>query len=218
VSPEPIVVCPLEFERRVLRRAGLDDRCRLACCGPGPEAVVQWAAGITTSPPVILCGLAGSVSGAYPAGSAHVPAAVVADDGRRLTPTLGAGHDPAPLLGSADRTLTTPEAKRAWARRTGADLVDREAAAFAGTATDRGWQWTVVRGVGDGPQTPLPGSIDTWVDDRGRTRAGAVFRAVALGRAGIRPLIRLRSDSVAALRAAAGIIRRMLDDLDGSSR
>jgi hypothetical protein len=142
----------------------------------------------------------------------------VADDGRRLTPTLGAGNDPAPLLGSADRTLTTPAAKRAWARRTGADLVDREAAAFAGAATERGWQWTIVRGVGDGPQTPLPEGIDAWVDDRGRTRAAAVCRAVALGRAGIRPLIRLRSDSVAALRAAAEIIRRMLDDLDGSSR
>jgi len=218
VSTEPIVVCPLEFERRVLQRAGLGDRCRLACCGPGPQAVVQWAAGVAAGAPVILCGLAGSTCAAYPPRSAHVPAAVVADDGRRLTPTLGPGGGPAPLLGSADRTLTTPEAKRAWARRTGADLVDREAAAFAGTATERGWQWTIVRGVGDGPQTPLPEGIDAWVDDRGRIRAAAVCRAVALGRAGIRPLIRLRSDSVAALRAAAEIIRRMLDDLDGSSR
>ena len=50
-----------------------------------------------------------------------------------------------------------------------------------------------------------------------RTRVAAVGRAVAVGRASIRQLIRLRSDSVAALRAAAEIIRRMLDELDGSS-
>jgi hypothetical protein len=39
---------------------------------------------------------------------------------------------------------------------------------------------------------------------------------VALGRAGIRQLIRLRADSVAAMRAAAEVVRRMLDNLAGS--
>ncbi len=213
---EPIVVCPLEFERRVLRRAGLGNRCQLDCCGPGPQAVASWAAGLTAPVPVILCGLAGSTCDSYPPRSAHVPGAVVADDGQRLAPTLGPGGGPAPLIGSADRTLTTPQAKRDWARRSGADLVDRESAAFAEAATGRGWQWTIVRGVGDGPQTSLPEGIDAWVDDRGRTRAAAVWRAVALGRAGIRQLIRLRADSVAAMRAAAEIIRRMLDNLAGS--
>jgi hypothetical protein len=121
------------------------------------------------------------------------------------------------LIGSADQTLATPQAKRDWAKRTGADLVDRESAAFARAASERGWQWTIVRGVGDGPRTLLPEGIDAWVDDRGRTRVTAVWRAVALGRAGIRQLLGLRSDGVAALRAAAEIIRRMLDDLDPTS-
>ena len=217
---ELTVVCPLEFERRVLHRAELGDRCRLDCCGPGPQGVARWAAGRDASAPVILCGLAGSASGSYPPRRAYVPAAVVTDDGQRLEPTLGVGRvgerDPAPLIGSADRTLTTARAKQDWARQTGADLVDQESVAFARTAADRGWPWTIVRGVGDGLQTTLPEGIDAWVDDRGRTRVAAVCRAVATGRAGIRQLIRLRSDGLAAMRAAAEVLRHMLDDLDGS--
>jgi hypothetical protein len=220
-SAELTIVSPLEFERRALYRAGLGDRCRLDCCGPGPQGISRWAAGCDASAPVILCGLAGSVCRSYVARSAYVPKAVVADDGRRLEPTFGpgraAGPGPAPLIGSAERTLTTPRAKQDWAGQTGADLVDLESAAFARTATDRGWPWTVVRAVGDGPQTPLPEGIDAWVDDRGRTLAATVWRAVVRGRAGIGQLIRLRSDSLAAMQAAAEIIRRMLDDLDGSS-
>ncbi len=141
----------------------------------------------------------------------------VIDDRQRLEPTLGPRRDGAPLIGSVDRTLTTSQAKRDWARQTGADLVDHESVAFARTATDRGWPWAIVRGIGDGHETLLPDGIDAWVDDRGRTRAAAVCAAVATGRAGVRQLIRLRSDSLAALRAAAEIIRPMLDDLDGSS-
>jgi hypothetical protein len=220
---ELTVVCPLEFERRVLHRAELGDRCRLDCCGPGPQGVAWWAAGRDASAPVILCGLAGSASGSYLPRTAFIPAAVVTDDGQRLEPTLGVGGvgrvggcDPAPLIGSADRTLTTSRAKQDWARQTGADLVDQESVAFARTAADRGWRWTNVRGVGDGLQTPLPDGIDAWVDDRGRTRVAAVCRAVATGHAGIRQLIRLRSDGLAAMRAAAEVLRHMLDDLDGS--
>ena len=107
----------LDFERRVLHRAGLGNRCRLDCCGPGPQGVVQWAAGRGPSAPVILCGLAGSTCDSYPARSAYVAGAVVDDDGRRLTPTLGGGRGSGPLIGSADRTLTTPGAKRDWAKK-----------------------------------------------------------------------------------------------------
>ncbi|MHC4142822.1 MAG: phosphorylase family protein [Planctomycetota bacterium] len=217
---ELTVVCPLDFERRVLHRVGLGDRCRLDCCGPGSQGVARWAAGRESSAPVILCGLAGSTSGSYLLRKAYVPGMVVTDDGQRLEPTLGVGaggRDPAPLIGSADRTLTTLRAKQDWARQTGADLVDQESVAFARTAADRGWPWAIVRGVGDGLQTTLPDGIDAWVDDRGRTRTAAVCRAVTTGRAGVRQLIRLRSDGLAAMRAAAEVLRHMLDDLDGSS-
>jgi hypothetical protein len=175
------------------------------------------------SAPVILCGLAGSASDSYLPREAHVAGTVVTDDGQRLEPTLGVGgvggvggRDPAPLIGSADRTLTTARAKQDWARQTGADLVDQESVAFARTAADRGWPWAIVRGIGDGLQATLPDGIDAWVDGRGRTRFVAVLGAVATGRTGVGQLIRLRSDGLAAMRAAAEILRHMLDELDGS--
>ncbi len=107
-------------------------------------------------------------------------------------------------------TLTTPAAKRAWADRSGADLVDLESAAFARIATTNGWDWGIVRGVSDGPDTTLPGDIDTWVDGRGRPRPGRVLRAVLGGRVGVGRLARLRADGIAAMSAAAVVLQRML--------
>jgi hypothetical protein len=211
-AAEPVILCPLEFERRLLQRAGLSTRLRLFCCGPGPRAVERWLAARRPPDPVILCGLAGSVRASYPARSAFVAGAVVTDDGQSLEPTLGSGGGPAPLIGSADATLTTPDAKRAWAADSGADLVDRESAAFARAASESGRRWAVVRGVSDGPESTLPAGIDGWLDARGRTRAGTVLRAVATGRVSARQLIRLRADSVAAMRAAAVVVRRMLEE------
>jgi len=107
-------------------------------------------------------------------------------------------------------TLTTPAAKRAWAERSGADLVDLESAAFARIAETRGWKWGIVRGIGDGPDATLPGEIGTWVDGRGRSRPGRVLRAVMGGRVGVGQLARLRADGIAAMTAAAVVLERML--------
>ena len=108
-------------------------------------------------------------------------------------------------------TLTTPAAKRAWADRSGADLADLESAAFARIAVRKGWNWGIVRGVGDGPDATLPSVIDTWVDGRGRSRPGRVLRAVLGGRVGIGRLARLRADGIAAMSAAAVVLQRMLE-------
>jgi len=107
-------------------------------------------------------------------------------------------------------TLTTPAAKRAWAERSGADLVDLESAAFARIAETWGWKWGIVRGIGDGPDATLPGEIGTWVDGRGRSRPGRVLRAVMGGRVGVGQLARLRADGIAAMTAAAVVLERML--------
>jgi hypothetical protein len=215
VPPQPIVVCPLAFERRALHGAGLGTLCRIECCGPGPSAVAAWAEDLAPAAPVILCGLAGSARDPFRVRRAFAAAAILLDDGRRLDPPLGAGPGPAPVIASADRTLTTPAEKADWVRRTGADLVDLESATFARLAVERGWRWTVVRGVSDGPRASLPAGLDEWVDDRGRTRVGAVCRAIVGRRARIRQLIRLRSDSRAAMTAAAEVIRHMLGARDG---
>jgi hypothetical protein len=204
-----VVVCPLEFERRALERAGLGQRCALHRCGPGAASMRRWAEGHPARGPVILCGLAGSLRREYPARQAYVAAAVLAGEGRRLEPTLRR-ETGGPLLISSAHTLTSSQGKRDWARQSGADLVDRESAAFAAVAVERGWQWSVVRAVSDGPDTELPRDIDAWVDDAGCVRFGFVLRAILRGRAGPVALARLRGDGAAGLRAAARLIAAML--------
>ena len=202
-----IVVCPLEFERRLLVRAGVGRLCELACCGPGAERVRRWASGRTPSGAVFLCGLAGALSDRFVVGTACAVAAVLGEDGQtRPSITESAGA----VVSCPASTLTTPAAKRAWAERSGADLVDLESAAFARIAATNGWDWGIVRGVSDGPDTTLPGDIDTWVDGRGRPRPGRVLRAVLGGRVGVGRLARLRADGIAAMAAAAVVLQRML--------
>ena len=203
-----IVVCPLEFERRLLVRAGVGRRCELACCGPGAERVRRWASRQTPSGAVFLCGLAGALSDTFAVGTACAVAAVEGDDGQfrpSITESAGAAVSCPPS------TLTTPAVKRAWAEHTGADLVDLESAAFARIAVSKGWDWGIVRGVSDGPDTTLPCVLDTWVDARGRSRPGRVLRAVLGGRVGIGRLARLRADGIAAMSAAAVVLDRMLE-------
>ena len=155
----------------------------------------------------MLCGLAGALNDRFAVGTACAVATVVGDDEQTRPPmTESAGA----VVSCPPTTLTTPSAKRAWADRSGADLVDLESAAFARIAADKGWDWGIVRGVSDGPDTTLPGGIDTWVDGRGRSRPGRVLRAVLGGRVGVRRLARLRADGIAAMAAAAVVLERML--------
>jgi hypothetical protein len=221
-SPSPpIIVTPLEFERRILerrlRRLRRTGRCPPCCCGPGPEAVQRWAAGVTphANQPVLLAGLAGSLKKTFATRSAHLAGAVVGEEGTRWEPSFSAARGPddrsPPVIASAPATLTTPQAKRAWADRSGADLVDRESAAFADAATRHGWRWAIVRGVSDGPDTPLPHDIDAWIDDHGRTRFGIVWRSLALRPGRMGQVFRLRADSVAAMQAVARVIQRLVE-------
>lgn len=214
MTVDAVIVCPLEFERRILERAAVRGRVRTDCCGPGPDAVRAWVETQAPTTPVILCGLAGALREPFETGQAFVAEAVRLGDGSRLTPTLETREAPGrrAVLCSAPATLTTPESKRQCAESTGADLVDRESEAFAAAAHERGWRWSVVRGVSDGPAATLPADIDTWVDARGRSRLGVACRAVAGRRLGIGPLLRLRAASVDAMRSAAALIERMLDE------
>ena len=203
-----LVVCPLRFERRALERAGLGRLCTLASCGPGADAAGRWASLQTPTGAVILCGLAGSLDLRFALGTAHTVSSVLVDDRTRLTPSMTAPDGP--VVSSPGRTLTSVEAKREWAARTGSDLVDLESAAFARVAEENRWRWAIVRGVSDGPDTTLPADIDTWVDAIGRTRPVRVARAVLRGRVSPGRLMRLRTDGSAAMSAAAAVIERML--------
>ncbi len=206
-----VVVCPLRFERRVLGRAGIGRSCELVCCGAGAAAARRWAADHVASGPVILCGLAGALNSAFDVGTAHAAVTVVGEDGRRMEPSLR--EHGGPVLACPPRTLTTPQARRAWSAGSGADLADLESAAFAHVAVEKGWRWAIVRGVSDGPDDALPADIDDWVDGKGRTRVSLVVRRILRRPERIGPLLRLRADSVAAMEAVAVVVRSMLEGL-----
>ena len=213
----PIILTPLVFERRALARAGLGSDASLSCCGPGRSAIERWAAGPTAPPAprlVILAGLAGSMRPAFPARSAYAAATVIAANGARREPPLPWTGQSA-VIASAPGTLTTPQAKRSFADSSGADLVDRESAAFAEAAEKRGWRWAIVRGVSDGSDDALPADIDDWVDPKGRTRVSSVAGWLIRRPARIRPLLHLRADSVAAMEAVAMVVRSMLEEVRG---
>ena len=113
-GPAAIVVCPLEFERRALRRAGLSG-CELACCGPGANALRSWAQDRKPDGPVILCGLAGSLREGFATGRAYVVTTVIGEDGSQRVPILDGEaletQTPKATVTSAPETLTSMSAK-----------------------------------------------------------------------------------------------------------
>ncbi len=174
----------------------------------------RWAAGALVPGPgavVLLAGVAGGLRDSIPLRSAVVASAVIEETGRRFVPSLRVpGGATATLVESARAVLTQPHEKRAWAERTGADLVDRESAAFARLAERAGWRWAVVRGVSDGTAVSLPPEIDTWVDPHGRTRFARLLRDLARRPARLRDLARLRADAVAAMEAVSALLEAFL--------
>src|SRR6267142_375293 len=127
----------------------------------------RWAETIgATAAPVILAGLAGALDPAIDAGSAHVIQGVVDGRGNPLAaPSQFNGQSAAASscrITTARFTLASAAAKRDWFKRTAANLVDLESAAFARAATRFNWKWAIVRGVSDDAHTSLPANIDQW--------------------------------------------------------
>jgi len=251
-SARVTIVCPLEFERRALARAGLATLCDLHRSGPGRAAITAWAAAIDPPPgPVVLAGLAGGLQPPPAADSDATAAGPAATSRARIVtrvrdeagkvcvlsavasagPVLPTGS-PRPASGkvcvlsalllsaleppdctvvSRGRIVVSAREKRALGEETGADLVDLESAAFAETATARGWSWGIVRGVSDDVGTDLPAGVGSWTDDRGRTRPLRVLADVLRRPASIASLLRLRRDGERALREVADLLRTWLE-------
>ncbi|MHC5005251.1 MAG: phosphorylase family protein [Planctomycetota bacterium] len=207
----PLIVCPLAFERRRLLRRGLGRRATVVCCGPGPWGVRRWAARSSVEPGrvVVLAGLAGGLGTAQSAGSAWVVDAI--DGGPAPSWPEDAGDEAVRASTvSVEHPATSPAGKRRLRERTGADLVDMESAAFGRIAHDAGWRWGIVRGVSDDADTTLPGCIDTWIDDRGRSRLLACALALARRPALLPIARRLQRDGAAALDEVAALLGRLL--------
>lgn len=223
--PDPIVVCPLEYERRSLERAGVGRLSELDCCGPGAERLGAWAERLGGGERVvILAGLAGALHSKRPAGTAwQVTGVHDAQRDEPWVPTFDlagrADGQERCVVTSTTGTVLGPVAKERLAGQTGADLVDLESVVFARAATRLGWRWGIVRGVSDGVDEALPGLIDRWIDERGRSRPGAVALAL-LRRPGWMPgVIRLAGQSRSAMRAVAARVVEILErgGVDGTA-
>jgi nucleoside phosphorylase len=221
VAPTPttaaLVVCPLEIERRAMRRAlaRSGDGVEVVRCGPGADAVRAWSDALgPTERAVVLAGLAGALTDARPVGSACVVAEVCDTDGVTRRPVLGAAAPSGAVVTSSPVLVTTAAERASLAGRTGADLVDQESVAFADAATRHGWTWAIARGVSDGPHHPLPPAAATWIDERGRAIPRRVLASLAREPALATTLRRLRHDTRTALQALAPIVAELLAELD----
>ena len=205
----PILVCPLEHERRALLAAGIDPRL-VETCGPGREGVRRWAdRHPNLRRPVILTGLAGGLDPALGTGDVVVAGEIIDAHGRVTSPPLveAFGLDvPVVRIATAGRLVASPEAKLALARATQAAIVDLETSHFADIARARDWRWGVIRVVGDTADEAIPTALERFVDHFGRTRvrvvAGEVFRRPAL----LPVLRRLNASSRAALSSLAAAL------------
>jgi nucleoside phosphorylase len=175
---KPIILCPLEFERKVLQRQLSGTGLHVACCGPGKEGVTRWA-GMNRKPgaPVVLAGLAGSlVEELNPGDVVDLEAAVAPGNIRietnwRLPASCGAPRVTGTI---STRLVNSRPARRALHRHLGCSIVDMESLAFARVARDLGWTFGMLRGISDGLDETLPPGCDQWVDHRGRVAKGAI--------------------------------------------
>ena len=217
-----LIVCPLRFEARALRRAlhrhGVEG-FRIICCGPGASGIERWAAtaSLPESSPVVLAGVAGSLREDLRAGEARVIDHVVSiSDDESWTPPLHLTTDAArDSAASLTTIVSTPSIIRgrderlAIAQRLGAHMVDLESVAFARIACARRWRWGIVRGVSDDPATSMPRDMDRWIAPNGRTRTLTVLAGLLMRPSLARDLRCLHHNSKAALDAAAQLLAHL---------
>ena len=208
----PIIVCPLRYEWKRLRRVVHVSRFDWLCCGPGAAGVRRAAEVIgETRRVVILAGLAGGLTQRAKAGTALFVAEVVDPvSHERWRPAWPAIQSSAAMrtciITSTGVSVTTTAEKASLAARSGADAVDLESVSFAKAATARGWRWGIVRGISDGPDQSLPQGIDQWVGANGRTNLGSVLMSLARQPMLIPQLRIVASNGKAALRSACTLI------------
>lgn len=217
-----MVLCPLRFEaariRRGLRSCGIDAPrdVTIDCCGLGARGVERWArdggAAVPAGATVILVGVAGSLCESIVVRQARVIAQVRSENREEWTPPLqpAEGSNAPAILASASMIVASAEDRVAFAQRTGAQLVDMEAAAFARIATQRGWRWGVVRGVSDDLHTLAPSGMDGWITSDGQLRGFAVLAALARNPRMLPALRCLHHNSNCALDAAAALVHEVL--------
>ena len=210
----PVIVCPLEFERRALLRSGVSLPCRIEVSGPGHEGITRWAgANRKHAGPVILTGLAGGLVPSMQVGMTVLVDAVVAAGGRRHTPPWQPGITRDLARGavtSTTRVVTSHPAKGSLHKVTGAELVDMESLSFARVGDELGWQYGIIRGVGDSLEEPLPPGCDHWVDHNGRPAYGAISKSLFQNPLSIRRMRELKRTGEAVMACVAELLASTL--------
>lgn len=212
VSPPPVILCPLRYERDRLARAGLG--FVVVCCGPGAAGARR---GLSSLPddgaPVIIAGTAGSLVDPIRAGSAHVVTEVVdAERGERWRTPL-AGNGPPCVITSSAQVVGSPDARRALHESTGAALVDMEAVEFARALGATSRPWAIVRGVSDDPSRPLPPGAADWTSAAGNLRVGPLLRDLLRRPALLSALLDLRRVANEAMDGVAELVAGLGDGL-----
>ncbi|MSR69350.1 MAG: nicotinate (nicotinamide) nucleotide adenylyltransferase [Phycisphaerales bacterium] len=177
----PLILAATDFELGAVRNA-LASRgvsAEFSTVGVGPGAVVRWSQinPIAQSDRsvrgrlVVLVGLAGALDPELRVGAVRMARAVVAcgaDCARpspMFLPPFVRGE--AVTIASVDRACRDAKSKCAIHASTHAALVDMESAAFAAVAATRGWNWGVMRVVGEVAHLGIPAWMSQLVHDDG---------------------------------------------------
>lgn len=207
---QPVVICPLEHERRLIRKA-VGPRAKIVVSGPGAEAMRSAVRALKDDPPplVALCGVAG---GLIETTDAPRIIKILDRNARTWAPTaIVPGDEPGVTVLALDEPVDTVDRKGALARAYAAALVDCESHAFAQEAVALKLRWAVVRGVSDGPKESLPAGVSEWVDAKGRARLLRFLGHCILEPSAFFAALRLRKRSRKAMKAAAARLVELLN-------
>jgi adenosylhomocysteine nucleosidase len=203
-----IVVVGLAFEARIAAGPGV----RVICSGDGRNLAASLRQGIAAGcSGLISFGVAGGLAPHLGAGTCVIASAVIAGNDRLPTDRHWAQKLLAimpeaflgPLIG-VPQPVTTPAAKRALHRDTGALAVDMESHVVARAALDHGLPVAVLRVIADSAAHTLPGAALGAVRPDGTTDILALLRGLARRPHEIAPLMR----TALATQAARTTLRR----------
>jgi hypothetical protein len=169
----PTLLVPQGAEERAVARAVPGARIVAIRAG---AAAVRWLPPFLDGP-LVLLGLCGAL-GAFAVGTVVVCEVVGDEIGSITLDDVPAVPGPRVRAFTAANVVTRAEAKRALARRWGADVVEMEGTHVARALSLRNLRCAMVRVVSDGVETDLP-PLENAFDPDGNLRPASVALALA---------------------------------------
>lgn len=207
-----------------------DDRVRVGVAGASPERAENLAREMVADfgcTALLSFGVAGALSEALKPGDIVLARRVVMADGRRIethrgwVPELSRAALEAGLVlkhaevAEAGEVIADPAAKRALARRTGAQAVDIETGAVAHVADALGVPFGALRAISDGVDHTLPHAALGAVGPGGDIRVAHVLVRLALRPMDLPAMIRLARGSARGFASLGRCARDLLPRLLG---